>query len=205
MNGVGLSVLALSYLLGAVPFGLLLGRWRGIDPRSAGSGNIGATNLIRTGGRFVGVATFFLDAAKGAAAPLLARAVGLDETWVAGAALAAVVGHCFPVYLAFRGGKGVATLFGAFVVLSPVSALISAGIFAASLLLWRYVAVSSMLLALTLAAVCLWRGGPLDPHTLCAAAGSLLVAYKHRGNWDRIRRGTEGRAFASDPGEAVDG
>lgn len=205
MNSLGLSVVAASYLLGAVPFGLLVGRWRGIDPRSSGSGNIGATNLIRTGGKLVGLVTFFLDAGKGAVAPLLARSAGLDETWVAGAALAAVMGHCFPVYLSFRGGKGVATLFGAFMVLSPASALIAAAMFAASLLLLRYVAISSLLLALTLLAVCLWRGGPLDPNTLCAVGGSLLVAYKHRGNWDRIRRGTEGRAFASDPGETADG
>jgi glycerol-3-phosphate acyltransferase PlsY len=205
MSMTGLGVLVVSYLVGAVPFGLLLGRWRGIDPRSAGSGNIGTTNLIRTGGRALGVTTFFLDSAKGAVGPLLARAAGLDEAWMAGAALAAVLGHCYPVYLAFRGGKGVATLFGSFLAMSPLTALIAAGAFAGSLLLLRYVAVSSMVLALTLAAVCFWLRGPLDPQTLCAAAGSLLVAYKHTGNWDRIRRGTEGRAFAADPGEKMNG
>jgi glycerol-3-phosphate acyltransferase PlsY len=151
------------------------------------------------------VTTFFLDAAKGAGGPLLAHAAGLDETWVAGAALAAVLGHCFPVYLAFRGGKGVATLFGSFLALSPLTALIAAGAFAGSLLLLRYVAVSSMVLSLTLTVLSFWLRGPLDPQTLCAAAGSLLVAYKHSGNWGRIRRGTEGRAFAEDPGETMNG
>jgi len=205
MSLLGPGVLVVSYLVGAVPFGLLLGRIWGIDPRAAGSGNIGATNLIRTGGKVLGVTTFFLDAAKGAGGPLLAHAAGLDETWVAGAALAAVLGHCFPAYLAFRGGKGVATLFGSFLAMSPLTALIAAGAFAGSLLLLRYVAVSSMVLALTLLAICFWLRGPLDPQTLCAAAGSLLVAYKHRGNWDRIRQGTEGRAFAADPGETMNG
>jgi glycerol-3-phosphate acyltransferase PlsY len=205
MSLLGPGVLVVSYLVGAVPFGLLLGRMWGIDPRAAGSGNIGATNLIRTGGRALGVTTFFLDAAKGAGGPLLAHAAGLDETWVAGAALAAVLGHCFPVYLTFRGGKGVATLFGSFLALSPLTALIAAGAFAGSLLLLRYVAVSSMVLSLTLTVLSFWLRGPLDPQTLCAAAGSLLVAYKHSGNWGRIRRGTEGRAFAEDPGETMNG
>ena len=205
MSLLGPGVLVVSYLVGAVPFGLLLGRMWGLDPRAAGSGNIGATNLIRTGGKALGVTTFFLDAAKGAGGPLLAHAAGLDETWVAGAALAAVLGHCFPVYLAFRGGKGVATLFGSFLALSPFIALMAAGAFAGSLLLLRYVAVSSMVLALTLAVLSFWLRGALDPQTLCAAAGSLLVAYKHSGNWGRIRRGTEGRAFAKDPGETLNG
>jgi glycerol-3-phosphate acyltransferase PlsY len=201
----GLGVLILSYLLGAVPFGLIIGRLQGVDPRSVGSGNIGATNVIRSSGRAWGVTTFFLDAAKGAAAPALALALGLDASWVAGAGLAAVVGHCFPVYLAFRGGKGVATLFGAYLAMAPAVALLAAGVFAVSLLVWRYVAVSSQLLSLTLLGACLWKLGPMHPATIAAGGATLLVAYKHSENWARMRRGTEGRAFASDPGETIDG
>jgi len=205
MNLHGAGVVALSYLVGAMPFGLLLGRLRGVDPRTVGSGNIGATNMMRAGGRAMGVLTFALDAAKGACGPLLAAAAGLGQDWQAAAAMAAVLGHCFPVYLLFRGGKGVATLFGAFVALAPPAAVAAAGAFALSLGVLRYVAVSSQVLALTLLAMCAWRDGPLAPATLCAAACSLLVAYKHGDNWDRMRRGREGRAFASDPGESIDG
>ena len=206
MSLAGTAILIFSYLLGAVPFGLLLGRWRGVDPRRVGSGNIGATNVIRAGGRGLGVATFLLDMGKGAACPLLARGAGLEPGWVAAAGLAGVLGHCFPVYLWFRGGKGVATLMGAFLVLNPVAAAAAAVAFAVSLLALRYVALSSFFLALTLAVASAWLGGVSQPESIIAMACVLLVAYTHRGNWSRMLRGTESRAFApSDTGETANG
>jgi glycerol-3-phosphate acyltransferase PlsY len=206
MNLTTIPVIVLSYFLGAVPFGLLLGRWRGVDPRRAGSGNIGATNLSRVGGRGLGLATFILDAGKGAAGPLLARGADLEPGWVAAAGMAAILGHCFPAYLWFRGGKGVATLMGAFLVLNPVAAAAAAVAFAVSLLAFRYVALSSFFLALTLAVASAWLGGASRPGSITAMACVLLVAYTHRGNWSRMHRGTEGRAFApSDSGETANG
>ncbi|MCZ6600981.1 MAG: glycerol-3-phosphate acyltransferase [Acidobacteria bacterium] len=206
MSVAGTVVLILSYFLGAVPFGLLLGRWRGVDPRRVGSGNIGATNVIRAGGRGLGVATFLLDMAKGAACPLLARGAGLVPGWVAAAGLAAILGHCFPAYLWFRGGKGVATIVGAFLVLNPVAVAAAAVAFAVSLLAFRYVALSSFFMTLTLAVASAWRGGISQPGSIAAMACVLLVAYTHRGNWSRMLRGTEVRAFArSDSGETANG
>lgn len=206
MNLAFVALMALAYLLGAVPFGLLLGRLRGIDPRAVGSGNIGATNVIRAGGRAMGVATFILDAAKGAAGPLIIMALAPGRRdWAAAAALSAALGHCFPLYLRFRGGKGVATLFGAFLAVSPLAAAAGAAVFATSLMLLRYVALSSQLLAIALTVACAWQDGPAAATTLAALAGTMLVAYTHRSNWSRMRRGVEGRAFAADPGETVDG
>src|SRR5262245_17383006 len=121
-----------SYLLGAIPFGLLVARvFAGVDVRAAGSGNIGATNVGRTSGKWLGILTLVLDGAKGAAPVLIAEQV-LDQpiAVVAGAGLAAVLGHVFPVYLRFRGGKGVATGAGVFFAISPVAALIATAVFA---------------------------------------------------------------------------
>lgn len=206
MSLVAMVVLALSYFLGAVPFGLLLGRWRGVDPRRVGSGNIGATNVTRAGGRALGLATFLLDLGKGAAGPLLARGAGLDPGWIAATGMMTILGHCFPVYLRFRGGKGVAALMGVFLVLNSVAAVAAAAAFAVSLLAFRYVALSSFCLALTLAGTSVWLRGASQPGSITALACVLLVAYTHRANWSRMLRGTEERAFAPpDPGESADG
>jgi acyl phosphate:glycerol-3-phosphate acyltransferase len=133
---IGWTLVAASYLVGSVPFGLLLGRFvAGVDVRKSGSGNIGATNVARTAGRRLGVLTLLLDATKGGI-PVAVTALVLgaphDADWPAAAGLAAFLGHVFPFWLRFRGGKGVATAFGAFVVLSPWLALLASVAFGAT-------------------------------------------------------------------------
>src|SRR5215813_9832024 len=141
-----LLALALAYLLGAIPFGYLLVKWRtGGDIRSAGSGNTGATNVLRTTGRAAGVATLLLDAAKGYAAVwIAARLTGDQPLWTAGAALAAIAGHAYPVFLGFKGGKAVATFIGAFLYLTPLAVAMTAVVFVAMVAWTRTISMGSI-------------------------------------------------------------
>ncbi len=194
---IRIAALLLAYLLGAVPFGLILVRLRtGRDVRQAGSGNIGATNVLRTTGRFWGVATLLLDAAKGAAAVLIAGALtGGEGTTVFFAGLAAVLGHIFPVYLRFRGGKGVATCLGVFLVLSPLALLPTVVVFVTVALVSRTVSLGSISAALAFPLAVWW----LDPVTvpqLAAVLGcSAAVVWSHRSNIARILQGRENRLW----------
>ncbi len=206
MSVSGWSLVVASYLLGSVPFGLLLGRLRGVDVRGVGSGNIGATNVMRATGRTVGILTFLLDAGKGAVGPGVALGVGWGPGWAAAAALAAVLGHCHSPFLRLRGGKGVATLVGGFATLAPGAAALGGAAFAVALLAWGYVAVASQALALTLAAASWAWHGAGDPRTLAGIAGAALVAWRHRDNGRRLRHVTEARALRRRaPGGGVHG
>ena len=206
MSGTGLLFVSLAYLLGSIPFGYVIGRWQGVDVRQVGSGNIGATNLIRATGRTLGVLTFVLDAAKGALVPAVALAVGQPIRVAVVAGFAAVLGHCFSLYLTLRGGKGVATFVGAFAVVDVAATLAGAAAFAASLLFVRFVALSSMILVVTVLAAVAWRHGPTDPRTVMAALSLVLLGLRHRGNWVRMRRGTEERGLGrSRPQEEREG
>ncbi|MGA8892254.1 MAG: glycerol-3-phosphate 1-O-acyltransferase PlsY [Anaeromyxobacteraceae bacterium] len=194
------TLVGASYLLGSIPFGLLLGRaYAGIDVRQSGSGNIGATNVARTAGKKLGVLTLLLDAAKGAI-PVAVTAVALrtsnDATWPAMSGLAAFLGHVFPFWLRFRGGKGVATAFGAFLVLSSWLAAAAAGAFAATFLLSRTVSLASMAAAFTTAAVALAIEGTSWPVTRVAVVVLLVVLVRHQSNVRRMLRGEEGRLAA---------
>jgi glycerol-3-phosphate acyltransferase PlsY len=187
------SVLAAAFLLGAVPFSYVIARLRGIDLQRIGSGNIGATNLARAAGAALGLTGLLLDAAKGAAAVALARALADGGTLVpAVAGLVAVLGHNFTPFLRFRGGKGVATGAGAFALLAPAPLLLAVAAFVAAFALSRIVALGSILAALTLpVAIHLLEGNPAL--TGCAAALALLVLARHRANIARMLRGTEHR------------
>lgn len=202
MSGVGLLIVVVAYFAGSIPFGYLIGRWRGIDVRQVGSGNIGATNVVRAAGRTLGGVTFLLDGVKGAVVPVLAL-VGGQPLWVAvGAGFAAMLGHCFSAFLSLQGGKGVATFVGAFAVVDLPAALAGAAVFVGSLLIQRYVAVSSMAMLVTVTAVTGWRHGPADARTVMAVMSLVLVGFRHRENWARLRHGTEeqtrGRSSAID-------
>jgi glycerol-3-phosphate acyltransferase PlsY len=190
-------LLAAAYLLGSIPFSYLVARRRGIDVRTVGSGNVGATNVLRTAGRAAGLTAFALDFLKGAAATYLARTVLGGTSWPALAAAAAVFGHMYPVWLSFRGGKGVATGAGAFLLLVPVPTALALLAFAASAVLTRYVSVGSVLGACVLAGTSFLAGPP--PVAWSATAVALLVVWKHRGNLRRIVTGTENRLGASRP------
>ena len=186
-------IVALSYLLGSIPFGYLLVRGlRGKDVRQTGSGNIGATNVSRTSPT-LGFVTLLLDGLKGAGAVLLAAHLFPGNTKLeAIAALFASLGHVFPWWLKFRGGKGVATGTGAFLVLVPKAALVAMAVFAAIFLLFRYVSLASMAMfvALPLAA---WFFGFVPSVLIIVVVASALVVAKHHENIQRLLKGCESR------------
>jgi len=186
-----------AYLLGAIPFGLILVRLRtGRDVRQSGSGNIGATNVLRTTGKIWGVATLLLDAVKGAAAVLLTGLLVPGETTILYlAGLAAVLGHCYPVYLRFSGGKGVATCLGVFLVLSPLAVLPTVGIFIAMTVITRTISIASISAAAAFPLM-LWWLAPVTLVQLAAILGcSAAVIWTHRTNIVRIIGGRENRLW----------
>jgi len=196
-----LLLLAAAYLLGAIPFGLLLTRWlTGKDPREFGSGNIGATNASRTGGKKVGLLTLLADIIKGTIP--VAIAVQLDSSgagneWlIAGTAIAAFLGHIYPVYLGFKGGKGVATMFGVLIPWEPVTGLIAFAVWLAALGLTRYVAVASILAGLTLP-LAAWLLDASLPAILACMLFCALMSLRHRSNVERLLAGNENRVGGS--------
>lgn len=188
----------IGYLLGSVPFGLILTRMTGAgDLRSIGSGSIGATNVLRTGRKGLAAATLFLDAAKGAVAVLVAAAI--DPGYAAWGGLAAFVGHCYPVWLKFRGGKGVATALGILIGMQAFAVTLICGlVWAATLALFRISSVAS-LAAVTAAPVAAALLGETRLLPLLLAL-ALLIVWKHRGNIARLRAGTEPRVGAKPHG-----
>lgn len=182
-----------AYLLGSIPFGYLIvwGTGRG-DVRETGSGGTGATNVSRRAGKAAGVLTLLLDAAKGCFAVLIAKSVSGDDWVIAAAAIAALVGHIFPVWLAFHGGKGVATGVGIFLVLAPIPLLCAGVIFIAIVLLTRYVSLGSITAAI-LIPVLVWVLSDSRSLLIAAIAGAALIVFAHRGNIQRLASGTESR------------
>jgi acyl phosphate:glycerol-3-phosphate acyltransferase len=196
--GVRAAVMLVAYLLGSVPFSYLVARRRGVDVRTVGSGNVGATNVMRSVGRAAGFLAFALDFAKGAAASLLGRAVEPDSPLPALCAAVAVLGHMYPVWLRFRGGKGVATGAGAFLPLVPAATVAALVTFAFVLAVSRYVSVASIAGTLVLAVAAFLLGAPSA--VVRAAAGmAVLIVWKHRANLQRVAHGTESRLGARRP------
>ena len=190
------AVLLAAYLLGSIPTGVLLARSAGIDPRRAGSGNIGATNVARTAGGRLGLFTLVGDALKGALAVAVAHASS-DAAWApAAAGLAAILGHLWSVFLRFQGGKGVATTLGVFLFLSPLAILVSVLAFAIAARTFRYVSLASMVAAVTLALACLLTVSSPSVR-VAAVVTSILILIRHRDNIGRLRAGTEPRLGAS--------
>ncbi len=187
-----LPVFAAAYLLGSIPFSFLVARRHGVDVRKAGSGNVGATNVMRTAGRTAGVLAFLLDSGKGVLAVLAARQLGQGAFLEALAAVAAILGHLYPVWLLGRGGKGVATGAGTFLLLAPLPTLLGVIAFALTLATVRYVSVASLAGTAAMAGLCLALGSP-RPVAWAAVLVAALIAWKHRGNLRRIRLGTENR------------
>jgi len=189
-------VAALSYLLGSIPFGYILLRvFRGQDVRQTGSGNIGATNVARSSPP-LGILTLALDALKGLFAVMIARCLAPGNNLVAGAAaLCAVLGHIFPVWLKFRGGKGVATGLGSFLLLAPKTILVMLGIFLAVVAAFRYVSLGSIIAVAALPFVAWalhdYQATPLMLALMAVA--SLLIVAKHHDNIRRLLAGTESR------------
>ena len=202
-----IAVVVCSYLLGSIPFGYILVRvFQGIDVRSIGSGNIGATNVARGGGKGLAIATLVLDAFKGWLPVFLVLTLpGIPVsnaaqiyTLAAAAGLAAIIGHMVPVWLGFKGGKGVATGLGVFLALAPVAALIALLIFVATVAVTRYVSLGSILGTASIPVVLCWleRDSFPAPALLLCAAAALLVILRHHQNIGRLWAGTESRFSA---------
>lgn len=189
-----------AYLLGAIPFGYLIVKERtGVDVRSVGSGNVGATNVLRVAGKLPAVGVLVMDMAKGCFPILVGRVLGVGPEILAATAFAAVLGHVFPVFLAFRGGKGVATALGAFLALAPIATVSSAITFILLVAWKRYVSLGSVIAvgSFPLWAYIFGRLGwmtiPWLPVAIAGMATAVVVLLRHRANLDRIRAGTESR------------
>jgi glycerol-3-phosphate acyltransferase PlsY len=180
------------YALGSVPFAFLLARRVGIDVRVAGSGNVGAANVLRTTGMPLGVAVMALDIVKGAASVLAAYAAAGTTHSMAAAGAAAIVGHVYPIWLRFHGGKGVAVAAGVFAILAPAATIAAAAVFFSAVWLTRVISLGSVAATVTLPSAAWLMGAPTA--VVGAAIGSAgLILFRHRANVRRILEGTERR------------
>jgi glycerol-3-phosphate acyltransferase PlsY len=188
-----LAACLLAYFLGAIPFGYLLVKWKtGSDVRGTGSGNIGATNVLRTTGRTAGVITLLLDIAKGYLAVWAAgRLTGGDVRWMAAAAVVVMLGHAYPVFLAFRGGKAVASFVGAFLCLTPLALAAVLLVFIGVVAWTRYISMGSIVAAAVFPLAVWLIAVPTLPVEAAAVIGAVLIIYKHSNNICRLRAGTE--------------
>lgn len=186
------SLIIGAYLFGSIPTGLLLGKAFGVDIRATGSGNIGATNVYRTLGRRIGIATLAGDCLKGLLPVLLARYLAVGESWIVAVGLAAFLGHVYTVFLGFKGGKGVATALGVFLGIAPLAVLAALGVFVVVVAIWRYISLASITAAALMPVIIAAMGQkpPVIAMTFFIAA---LVIYKHRENIHRLLAGTENR------------
>ncbi len=183
------------YAIGSVPFAYLLARRAGIDVRVAGSGNVGAANVLRTSGTPLGLTVMMLDIGKGAATVLAAYAGAGSNNSMAAAGAAAIVGHIYPVWLRFHGGKGVAVAAGVFSVLTPLATVLAAAVFFASVWSTRVVSLGAVAATVTLPSVAWLTGSP--PPVLAVAIGTgILILFRHRANLRCIAAGTERRMGA---------
>ena len=188
-----LIALVVAYLVGGIPFGYLLVRWKtGEDVREQGSGNIGATNVLRTTGRSVAVATLLLDIAKGAFAVWIAdKLSGGSPLWMSLAALTVMAGHAFPVFLKFQGGKAVASFVGAFLYLTPIPMIAALLVFVLVVAATRQISMGSIVAAGSLPLAAWLIEHPPSIVILATLVAAVFVIYRHRANIDRIRSGTE--------------
>jgi glycerol-3-phosphate acyltransferase PlsY len=186
---------ALGYLAGSIPFAFLLARRAGIDIRRSGSGNVGAANVLRTTGAWRGIATMALDVGKGAAAVLIADLTSSAAGLVAAAGAAAVVGHIYPVWLRFHGGKGVAVAAGVFAILAPAATAIAAALFLITVWATRYVSLGSVAATVALPPMA-WLFGASTAVVGAAAGTGGLIVFRHRTNLRRLFAGTERRMGA---------
>ena len=202
MTGALTTILA--YLLGSIPSGYLIVRWqKGVDVRSTGSGSTGATNVMRNLGVVGFVVTFLLDVGKGIFAVLLASHVTSpsggwiplsgNPVWIAWASIAAILGHCFPVWLKFRGGKGVATGVGVFIALAPMQVVLVLLVFAIVVAISRYISLGSIVGTAAFPLLVYLMQHPPMPIVWGAAAGALLIIVMHHGNIGRLLKGTENK------------
>jgi len=186
-------VVVLAYLIGSVPFAWILARrWGAADLRRIGSGNVGAANVLRASGVKAGVLAAVLDIGKGALSVALAERFGGPGAVPAAAGVAAIVGHIYPVWLRFRGGKGVATACGVFSMLTPLAVPPALGIFFISVWITKYISLGSVLASIALPPIAYALGTPA-PAVIAAFAVSIIIVFRHRAHVLRLRMGTERR------------
>jgi glycerol-3-phosphate acyltransferase PlsY len=197
-------VVLVAYAIGSVPFAWLLARrWGAYDLRRVGSGNLGAANVLRASGIRAGIVVALLDIGKGALSVAMARQISDQPSAAAAAGLAAIVGHIYPVWLRFRGGKGVATACGVFSILAPVAIAPALSIFAITVWLTKYVSLGSVLASVAVPAIAVISGSPAPAVAVaCAAAG--LIVFRHRSNLARLQHGTERRVGRPEGGASRD-
>lgn len=186
-------LLIFAYLLGSIPTGVVLAKaFSGVDPRKGGSGNIGATNVYRTVGKKLGVLTLLGDILKGLIPVVIARGTLDSHFWIPAVGLAAFAGHLYPVFLRFRGGKGIATGLGVFLALSPLPAILSLLVFAVVVYKWRFISLGSLAATAAFPILLAW----LDPHLIdipFAIVIGVLIFYRHHENISRLLTGKESR------------
>ena len=193
MKMIDVWIIALGYFAGSIPFAFLIPRcFAGVDVRNVGSGNIGAANVFRATRPLIGLAVFGLDVFKGCAIVLLATRLGMDDPTRTAAGVATIMGHIYPVWLRFRGGKGVATAGGVFGVLSPIAILASVVIFLVVAWLTRYISAGSIAASLILVPLLYVMAAP-PSMMIGASLVTVLILYRHRGNLIRLSDGTERR------------
>jgi acyl phosphate:glycerol-3-phosphate acyltransferase len=192
---VNIFLVIFAYLLGSIPTGLVLSKaLAGIDPRQGGSRNIGATNVMRTAGKALGAITLIGDVLKGVIPVCIVLLLERGEAWVAAAGLAAFLGHCFPIYIGFKGGKGVATALGIYLPLTPLAVLVNVFFFAGALGVTRMVSVGSILAAIAMPLL-IWLGRYPLPYLILSICVDAIIIYRHKENIKRLMKGKENRLW----------
>jgi glycerol-3-phosphate acyltransferase PlsY len=192
---INILLICFAYLLGSIPTGLVLAKaLAGIDPRQGGSRNIGATNVMRTAGKALGAVTLIGDVLKGVIPVCIVLLLERGEAWVAGAGLAAFLGHCFPIYIGFKGGKGVATALGIYLPLTPLAVLVNIFVFAGALGMSRMVSVGSISAAVAMPLL-IWLWGYSLPYLILSLCVDAIICYRHKENIKRLIAGKENRLW----------
>lgn len=191
---IGLFIALFGYLLGSVPTGVLLTKFFSkVDPRKVGSKNIGATNIFRTAGKALGILTLVGDVLKGMIPIGIAIQSGVSDLWIAIAGLSAFLGHIFPIFLGFKGGKGVATALGVYIMISPIAVLIEFLLFAGMVWRWRYISLGSISCATTIPILIAFFRSESQAYFMLSFIIAALILYRHQSNISRLLQGTESK------------
>jgi len=191
---IGIFISLFGYLLGSVPTGLILAKlFSKVDPRNIGSKNIGATNIFRTAGKSLGILTLIGDLLKGAIPVVIAIQWGESDLWIALSGLTPFLGHIFPIFLGFKGGKGVATALGVYLMFSPISVLIEFFIFAGIVWKWRYISLGSITCGTTFPILLAFFRSDSQAYFIVSVIMAALILYRHQSNISRLLQGTESK------------
>ncbi len=191
---IGIFIALFGYLLGSVPTGLILTKFFSkVDPRKIGSKNIGATNIFRTAGKSLGILTLVGDLLKGAIPVIIAIQWGESNLWIAISGLSPFLGHIFPIFLGFKGGKGVATALGVYLVISPIAVLIEFLAFAGIVWKWRFISLGSIACAITIPVLIAFFRSDSQAYFIISVIMAALILYRHQPNISRLLQGTENK------------